>query len=82
MSSSRIHLRFTAGALSSSALCLDSVDASLPCASEDILESSPVWNGKRKSMVSGVGYHDNQVSPSRAYAEHKLTDYIICFLTL
>ena len=80
MSSSRIHLRFTAGVLSSSTLCLDSVGASLPCVPEDVLESSPVWNGKRKSLVSRVGYHDNQVSPSRAYVEHKLTDYIICFL--
>ena len=80
MSSPRTHLHFTAGVLSSSTLCPDSVDALLPCASEDVLESLPVWNGKWKSMVSGVGYHDNQVYPSRAYVEHKLTDYIICFL--
>ena len=31
-------------------------------------------------MDSGVIYHDNQVSPSRAQAEHKVTDYSIHFL--
>ena len=46
MSSSRVLLRFTAGVLCSSILCLDSVSASRPCASEDVFESSPVWNGK------------------------------------
>ena len=53
MSSSRIHLRFPGGILCSSTLCLDSVDAPLPCAPEVMLESSPVWNGNERVWFLG-----------------------------
>ena len=77
MSLSRMHLRFTAGVLCSSTPCLDSVDAPPSFAPEVMLASSPMWNGKRKGMVSEVSYCDNQVFLSRACFEHKLT---YCFL--
>ena len=70
MFSSWVHLHFTAGVFSSSILCLDSVDAPLPCALEVMLESSPVRNGKcMRKYIYWSGHGDNQVFPSRAYVK-------------
>ena len=51
LSSSRIHLRFTAGVLCSSPPSLDSPP---PCAPEVVLKSPPVWEEKGESLSVGV----------------------------
>ena len=54
LSSSRTHLRFTAGVLSSPQLCFNSPDPSPPCVPEVVLKNPPVCEEKGVSVSVGV----------------------------
>ena len=54
LSSSRTHLRFTAGVLGSSPPSLNSPDPSPPCVPEVVLKSPPVGEERGGSVSVGV----------------------------